>query len=61
MVKMKNLAQSFIGWPGLDAEIESTAKQCSDRLQTRNVPTKTIHHWDKPTGPWIRIAYTQTF
>jgi len=52
---MKNIARSFIWWPGLDAEIESTAKQCSDCLQTRSVPTPTVHQWDKPNGPWVRI------
>ena len=43
MVKIKNVARSFIWWPGLVAEIESTAKQCSNCLQTRNVPAKTVH------------------
>ena len=30
MVRMKNVARSFIWWPWIDTEIETTAKQCID-------------------------------
>ena len=55
IVRMKNVARSFVWWPGIDSEIETTAKNCRDCRQITNLPPTTMHQWETPTGPWIRI------
>jgi hypothetical protein len=55
IVRMKHVARSFIWWPGIDKEIEATAKQCQDCQQASNMPANTVHQWERPAGPWQRI------
>ena len=55
MVRMKHVARSFIWWPGIDSNIESAARQCTQCCQTRNMPTTVTHQWERPPGPWQRI------
>jgi len=55
IVRMKHVARSFIWWPGIDGDIENTAKQCTPCCQTRHMPPTTVHPWQRPPGPWQRI------
>jgi len=55
IVRMKTLARSYVWWPKLDSQLEETARQCQACLQTRNMPSSTIHQWERPTGPWQRV------
>ncbi|XP_024872568.1 uncharacterized protein K02A2.6-like, partial [Temnothorax curvispinosus] len=56
IVKMKGMARSFVYWPGIDSEIEQTAKSCAECARHAHAPPKFCqHHWDYPQGPWERI------
>ena len=56
VVKMKNLARSYIWWPGIDGQIEDLAKTCSGCQQIQRQPqTAPVHTWEWPTTPWQRI------
>ncbi|XP_073820944.1 uncharacterized protein [Musca autumnalis] len=56
MVKMKGIARSFIYWPGIDKDIEGTARECERCAKYANVPKKcTDHHWEYPKAPWERV------
>ncbi|XP_055527285.1 uncharacterized protein K02A2.6-like [Wyeomyia smithii] len=56
VVKMKGLARSFVYWPGIDADIERTAKSCAECASHATAPSKfSSHHWEYPNGPWERV------
>ena len=55
IVRMKGIARSFIWWPGIDKDIESTAAMCNECLCDRRMPPSSVHQWERPPGPWIRI------
>ena len=56
MVGMKALARGYIWWPGLDADIERTARQCDACQENQRKPPKSVPHpWVKPSGPWERL------
>ena len=56
IVKMKGLARSFVFWPGIDHDIEQTAKSCFDCARfSRAPPQYNEHHWEYPKAPWERI------
>ena len=56
VVKMKALARSYIWWPGIDKEIEETAKTCSGcQLMQAEPSTAPVHPWEWPSSPWQRI------
>ena len=56
VVKMKALARSYIWWPGIDKEIEETAKTCSGCQRMQAEPsTAPVHPWEWPSSPWQRI------
>ena len=56
VVKMKALARSYIWWPGIDNEIEETAKTCSGcQLMQAEPSTAPVHPWEWPSSPWQRI------
>ena len=53
---MKALARSYFWWPGIDKEIELTAKSCSGSQLTQREPsTVPVHPWEWPSLPWQRI------
>ena len=53
VVKMKALARSYIWWPGIDKEIEETAKTCSGcQLMQAEPSTAPVHPWEWPSPPW---------
>lgn len=56
VVKMKNLARSYVWWPGLNKDIEQLAKSCQGCLQQQHLPRKApLHPWEWPSKPWERI------
>lgn len=56
IVRMKALARSYIWWPGMDKEIEQTAKGCTGcQLTQNNLKTAPLHAWKWPARPWQRI------
>lgn len=56
MAGMKNVARSYIYWPGIDRDIEQLAKTClaCNKFATSQPKTKD-HPWIRPTQPWQRI------
>ncbi|XP_058827600.1 uncharacterized protein K02A2.6-like [Topomyia yanbarensis] len=53
---MKGIARSFVYWPGIDTDIEKTAKYCAEYARQAHAPSKfSEHHWQYPKGPWERI------
>ena len=56
MVRMKTLARSYIWWPRLDCDIETTARACPGCQQTQKHPaTAPLHPWEWPAQPWQRV------
>lgn len=56
IVKMKGMARSFVYWPGIDADIERTAKSYTACAEHAHAPPKfREHHWEYPKGSWERI------
>nr|XP_049462311.1 uncharacterized protein K02A2.6-like [Anopheles coluzzii]XP_049462313.1 uncharacterized protein K02A2.6-like [Anopheles coluzzii]XP_049462317.1 uncharacterized protein K02A2.6-like [Anopheles coluzzii]XP_049462318.1 uncharacterized protein K02A2.6-like [Anopheles coluzzii]XP_049462319.1 uncharacterized protein K02A2.6-like [Anopheles coluzzii] len=56
IVKMKGLARSYVYWPGIDSEIEQTAKSCTECARQATSPPKfNKHHWEYPNSPCERI------
>ena len=56
VVKMKAIARSYIWCPGIDKEIELTAKSCPGcQLTEREPSTVPAHPWGWPSLPWQRI------
>ena len=42
IVRMKHVARSFIWWPGIDSDIENTARTCVDCKRASSMPPKTV-------------------
>ena len=56
IVRMKNLARSYLWWPGLDADIEGKVKSCEVCQLHRAAPAAApLHPWEWPEKPWSRI------
>ena len=56
IVKMKNLARSFVWWPEMDHQIEEVAKRCTGCQLVQNAPAPvTLHPWEWPSSPWQRV------
>ena len=56
VVKMKALARSYIWWPGIDNDIEQSAKHCKGCEQCQNMPKQApLHPWEWPSTPWQRV------
>ncbi len=56
MVKMKAIARSYVWWPNIDKDIETTASNCETCKQLAHMPNKApVHPWLYPSGPWQRI------
>ena len=54
--KMKSLARNKIWWPGKDAAIETTVKQCETCQESwPSPPAAPLHPWEWPSQPWSRI------
>ena len=54
--RMKALSRSLVWWPGVDADIETTVKQCKPCQQSRPLPAAApLHPWQWATRPWSRL------
>ena len=53
---MKELARSYVWWPRIDADIESTVSACIRCQENRHQPAKApLHPWEWPAQPWQRV------
>ena len=56
MVRMKQLARSYVHWFGMDEDIEQHAGSCETCVLSSNNPAKAPPHaWEKSMRPWQRI------
>ena len=56
MTKMKALARNYLWWPQLDANIESTCRNCQEScMNSANPPSAPAHPWMVPSQPWERL------
>jgi len=56
IVKMKGLARSYLWWPKIDADLESTVRACQECQENqRNPESVPIHPWEFPNNPWERV------
>lgn len=60
ITRMKQLARSFVWWPGLDQDITKQVEQCTSCETNRNIPAKApVHPWEWPSRPWARVHLDQ--
>ena len=53
---MKNLAMSYVWWPGIDRDIEITVSKCHTCQIHEPVPPQApIHPWEYPNRHWARV------
>ena len=56
IVKVKQLARSYVWWPCIDKEIEELTKRCKSCQQDQRMPTSApLHPWIWPSQPWARV------
>ena len=54
--RMKELARSFIWWPGLDDDIQSRVEACTKcQINQKSSTPQQLHPWEWPEHPWSRI------
>ena len=52
----KEAARSHAWWPGIDSDIEKTARGCKQSFKTREaLQAAPLFPWSRPTAPWQRI------
>ena len=61
IVRMKELAQSYVYWPDIDADIERLARSCTGCQQVKALPSVAPRiPWIWPRLPWQRIHVDYT-
>ena len=56
IVRMKEIARSYVWWPKLDEDVERTVKECHTCQTCRHLPpTVALHPWDWPRRAWSRL------
>ena len=54
--RMKSLARSYMWWPRMDSDIESTANSCISCQSNKHAPPSApLQPWTWPAKPWQRI------
>ena len=61
IVRMKELARSYLWWPNVDLEIEQTVRNCASCQQVRKPPAVApLAPWMWPSDPWHRVHVDYT-
>ncbi|XP_038072087.1 uncharacterized protein K02A2.6-like [Patiria miniata] len=56
IVRMKEIARSYVWWPNIDRDIEQTVRLCASCQQTRHLPAVApLMPWVWPSSSWHRI------
>ena len=56
IVRMKNLARSYVWWPSICDDLESKVCSCVQCQESRAAPPKApLHPWEWPAEPWSRL------
>ncbi|XP_060599606.1 uncharacterized protein K02A2.6-like [Ruditapes philippinarum] len=56
IVKMKNLARSYVWWPGIDSDIEHMVRQCQGCQMQQKMPEKVqLHPWENARSNFERV------
>lgn len=56
IVKMKSMARSYVWWPGVDGDVENTARACEVCAILGKKPAKTVlTPWPWPDQAWSRV------
>eukprot|EP00731_Ephydatia_muelleri_P009464 Em0005g50a len=56
VVRMKELARSYVWWPNLDQDIERMVASCEKCKMVSSMPQLAPHHpWQFPSSPWDRV------
>ena len=56
IVRMKEVARSFVWWPNCDKDIEITVRNCSKCQQVKSPPAvNPLTAWSWPAIPWTRV------
>ena len=56
IVRMKELARSYVWWPRIDQDIEKTVRECNGcQLQQKQPSSAPLHPWEWPARPWQRV------
>ena len=54
--KMKALTCGYVWWAGIDKELETLVKSCTECATVKQTPAKApLHPWTWPSRPWQRI------
>ena len=54
--RMKALARSYVWWPGIDADIERTVRNCREcQLHQSKPAAAPPHFWEYASEPWERV------
>ena len=56
IVRMKELARSYVWWPRIDEDVEKTVKTCNGcQLHHKQPARAPLHPWEWPARPWQRV------
>ena len=56
IVRMKELAHSYLWWPNVDLQIEQTVRNCGSCQEVRKPPAVApLAPWMWPSNPWHRV------
>ena len=54
--RMKSLARSYVWWPQIDKDLESTVQKCHNcQVNRKSPPVANLHPWEWPQEPWSRV------
>ena len=52
IVRMKQVARSYVWWKNIDKDIDHNTKQCDGCTEKRSEPSKSkLHPWEYPSHP----------
>ena len=54
--KAMDLARTCVYWLGMEADITDYIKRCLMCIECSNLPIKTLHTHEVPSGPWEKLG-----